>query len=95
MQNASDENARKSARKQLGMDILKHVKDIKERYIIAGETAESACMFLPSEAVYAELHANMLDVVEKSYDARVWIVSPTTMMAVSYTHLTLPTILLV
>jgi DNA recombination protein RmuC len=81
MQNASDENARKSARKQLGMDILKHVKDIKERYIIAGETAESACMFLPSEAVYAELHANMLDVVEKSYDARVWIVSPTTMMA--------------
>jgi DNA recombination protein RmuC len=63
------------------MDVLKHVKDIQERYIIAGETAESACLFLPSEAVYAELHANMLDVVEKSYDARVWIVSPTTMMA--------------
>lgn len=81
MQNAKDENGRKAARKQLGMDVLKHVKDIKERYIIAGETAESACLFLPSEAVYAELHANMLDVVEKSYDARVWIVSPTTMMA--------------
>ena len=81
MQNADDEGARKAARKQLGMDVLKHVKDIQERYIIAGETAESACLFLPSEAVYAELHANMLDVVEKSYDARVWIVSPTTMMA--------------
>ena len=81
MQNAKDENGRKTARKQLGMDVLKHVKDIQERYIITGETAESACLFLPSEAVYAELHANMLDVVEKSYDARVWIVSPTTMMA--------------
>ena len=81
MQNAKDENGRKAARKQLGMDVLKHVRDIQERYIITGETAESACLFLPSEAVYAELHANMLDVVEKSYDARVWIVSPTTMMA--------------
>ena len=81
MQNAKDENGRKAARKQLGIDVLKHVKDIQERYIITGETAESACLFLPSEAVYAELHANMLDVVEKSYDARVWIVSPTTMMA--------------
>ena len=75
MQNAKDENGRKAARKQLGMDVLKHVKDIQERYIITGETARSACLFLPSEAVYAELHANMLDVVEKSYDARVWIVS--------------------
>jgi len=81
LQNADTDLARKAARKQLGADILKHVKDIQERYIIAGETAESACMFLPSEAVYAELHANLLTVVEKSYDARVWIVSPTTMMA--------------
>ena len=46
-----------------------------------GETAESALMFLPSEAVYAELHANFPDVVTKSYAARVWIVSPTTLMA--------------
>jgi len=62
-------------------DILKHVKDISEKYIINGETAESALMFLPSEAVYAELHANFTDVVEKSYRAKVWIVSPTTLMA--------------
>ena len=61
--------------------VLKHVVDINERYIVAGATAESALMFLPSEAVYAELHANFTDVVQSSYRARVWIVSPTTLMA--------------
>ena len=81
LQQANDEAARRAARKQLGADVLKHVRDIQERYIITGETAESACMFLPSEAVYAELHAHLPDIVEKSYSARVWIVSPTTMMA--------------
>lgn len=62
-------------------DVLKHIKDIAEKYILAGETAESALMFLPSESIYAELHANFTDVVEKSYKAKVWIVSPTTLMA--------------
>ena len=81
LQQAEDETARRAARKQLGADVLKHVRDIQDRYIIAGETAESAGMFLPSEAVYAELHAHLPDIVEKSYSARVWIVSPTTMMA--------------
>src|SRR3546814_8075298 len=52
-----------------------------QRYIIPGEKAESALLFLPSEAVYAELHANCRAVVEESYKARVWIVSPTTLMA--------------
>lgn len=61
--------------------VIKHIKDISEKYIIAGETAESALMFLPSEAIYAELHANFTDVVEQSYRAKVWIVSPTTLMA--------------
>lgn len=61
--------------------ILKHVRDIAEKYIVPGETAESALMFLPSEAIYAELHANFPDVVEKSFRAKVWIVSPTTLMA--------------
>ena len=56
-------------------------KDIAEKYIIPGETAESALMFLPSEAIYAELHANFRDVVEVSYRSKVWIVSPTTLMA--------------
>ena len=61
--------------------VLKHIKDIAEKYIIPGETAESALMFLPSEAIYAELHANFTDVVEVSYRSKVWIVSPTTLMA--------------
>lgn len=59
----------------------KHIADIGGKYIVEGETAESALLFLPSEAVYAELHANFPAILEKSYQARVWIVSPTTMMA--------------
>lgn len=58
-----------------------HIKAISERYIIEGETADGALMFLPSEAVYAELHANFGDVVREGFSARVWIVSPTTCMA--------------
>jgi len=78
---ADSDDARKAARRTFGADVLKHVRDIAEKYIVPGETAESALMFLPSEAVYAELHAELPDVVEKSYRARVWIVSPTTLMA--------------
>ncbi|MDA5092718.1 DNA recombination protein RmuC [Aliiroseovarius sp. KMU-50] len=58
-----------------------HIKAISEKYIIEGETADGALMFLPSEAVYAELHANFSDVVREGFEARVWIVSPTTCMA--------------
>ena len=58
-----------------------HIRAISEKYIIDGETADGALMFLPSEAVYAELHANFADVVREGFDARVWIVSPTTCMA--------------
>jgi DNA recombination protein RmuC len=78
---AKDEDARNAARKTFGNDVLKHVKDINERYIIPGQTADSALMFLPSEAVYAELHAELPAVIEKSHKARVYIVSPTTLMA--------------
>ena len=58
-----------------------HVKAIAERYLIEGETADGALMFLPSEAVYAELHANFPELVREGFAARVWIVSPTTCMA--------------
>ncbi len=78
---AKDDTARTSALRSFGADISKHVRDIAERYIVPGETAESALMFLPSEAVYAELHAELQTVVEKSHRARVYIVSPTTLMA--------------
>jgi len=81
LRNAEDDQQVKLARAAFKADIKKHVKDISSKYIIQGETAESALMFLPSEAVYAELHASFADVVEESYRARVWIVSPTTLMA--------------
>ncbi len=81
LRNAEDDAGLLQARKTFTNDLLKHVKDISEKYILPGETAESALMFLPSEAVYAELHASFPDIVEKSYKARVWIVSPTTLMA--------------
>ncbi len=58
-----------------------HIKAISDKYIIEGETADGALMFLPSEAVYAELHANFSEVVREGFEARVWIVSPTTCMA--------------
>ena len=58
-----------------------HIRAISDKYIIEGETADGALMFLPSEAVYAELHANHPEVVREGFAARVWIVSPTTCMA--------------
>ncbi|KHQ50535.1 DNA recombination protein RmuC [Mameliella alba] len=63
------------------LSVRKHIRDIAARYIIEGETAEGALMFLPSEAVYAELHARFPEVVREGFEARVWIVSPTTCMA--------------
>ena len=81
LQNSETKAEQQAARKQLAIAVMGHVKDIQEKYIVEGTTAESACLFLPSEAVYAELHSNMPDVIEASYKARVWIVSPTTMMA--------------
>ena len=78
---AQDDVARQAASRKFTTDIATHVNHIAERYILPGETAESALMFLPSESVYAELHANFRDAVEKSYRARVWIVSPTTLWA--------------
>lgn len=81
LQNSETKEQQIAARRQLAISVRGHVKDIQAKYIIAGSTAESACLFLPSEAVYAELHANLPDVIDASYKARVWIVSPTTMMA--------------
>ena len=61
--------------------IKTHIKDISEKYIIEGETADGAILFLPSEAIYAELHANFSKLVNEGFESRVWIVSPTTLMA--------------
>lgn len=81
LRNAETEEQRIAAERAFRAALLKHVSDIAERYIVPGETAESALMFLPSEAIYAELHARFTDVVERSFRSRVWIVSPTTFMA--------------
>ncbi|MDD4555955.1 MAG: DNA recombination protein RmuC [Alphaproteobacteria bacterium] len=81
LRNAETERDKIEAARFFRASVLKHIKDISEKYIIMGETAESALMFLPSESVYAELHANFVDVVEVSYKSKVWIVSPTTLMA--------------
>lgn len=61
--------------------VRSHIKAISDKYIIEGETADGALMFIPSEAVYAELHSNFPDVVREGFSARVWVVSPTTCMA--------------
>ena len=63
-------------------DIKKHVQDIAEKYIIPGETADGAMMFIPAEAVFAEIHAHHSDLVEYAQQQKVWLVSPTTMMAI-------------
>ena len=81
LQHASDEAGRAQARRALATALRAHIRAIAERYVLPGETAEGALMFLPSEAIYAEIHARMADVLRDSFAARVWIVSPSTMMA--------------
>tara|TARA_B100000902_G_scaffold39060_1_gene46482 strand:+ start:1501 stop:2646 length:1146 start_codon:yes stop_codon:yes gene_type:complete len=81
LRNASSDSETSSAVRLFRTSVRKHIKDIAEKYIIEGETADGAILFLPSEAVYAELHANFSDLVREGFSARVWIVSPTTCMA--------------
>ena len=81
LRKAKTERKLNESAKFLRSSIKKHIKDISSKYIIEGETADGALMFLPSEAVYAELHANFPELVRDGFAARVWIVSPTTCMA--------------
>jgi DNA recombination protein RmuC len=81
LREAKDDIALKLAQREFTTAIRTHVKAISEKYIQPGVTADSALMFLPSEAVYAELHSNFPNLVEEACRAKVWIVSPTTMMA--------------
>lgn len=62
--------------------VKKHVDDIASKYIIPGVTCDGAVMFIPAEAVFAEIHAHHRDLVDYSHKKRVWLVSPTTLMAV-------------
>ena len=78
----SDEASRKQAATRFVQDVRKHIADIGSKYIIPGETADGAIMFLPSEAVFAELHGHYPELVSEAHRQRVWIASPTTMMAI-------------
>ncbi len=73
---------REFAQREFGRDVKKHVDDIARKYIIPGETSEGAMLFVPAEAVFAEIHAYHADVVDHAQAKRIWIVSPTTLMAV-------------
>jgi len=70
------------AARQFKADIKKHVDDISSKYILPGVTSDGAVMFVPAEAVFAEIHAHHPDVVDYAMQRRVWVVSPTTLMAV-------------
>ncbi|MEX2519011.1 MAG: DNA recombination protein RmuC [Paracoccaceae bacterium] len=78
---AQTERARLEAARAFRTAVQTHIRAIAERYIVPEETADGALMFLPSEAVYAELHSSFGDVVREGFARRVWIVSPTTCMA--------------
>ena len=81
LRNAKTDWEANEAAKFMRISVKAHIKAISEKYILDGETADGALMFLPSEAVYAELHANFPELVREGFTARVWIVSPTTCMA--------------
>jgi DNA recombination protein RmuC len=80
LRDGKTDEARKQAAQRLRQDVLKHVNDIAERYLIPGETQELALMFVPSESVYAELHDGFDDVIQKAYRAQVVLVSPSLLM---------------
>ncbi len=76
-----DKQIREAATKAFKADVKKHIDAIKNKYIIPGETANEAIMFLPAEAIFAEINAYHPDLIEYSYKSKVWIASPTTLMS--------------
>ncbi|KGJ96171.1 DNA recombination protein RmuC [Colwellia psychrerythraea] len=73
---------RKAALRQFKIDIKKHINDISDKYLIDNETADGAIMFIPAEAIFAEIHGHQSDLVEYANKKRVWLTSPTTLMAI-------------
>lgn len=82
---ADNTPAEAQAGRDFARDVLVHIKAVAEKYLIFGETHDVAMLFLPSEAIYAELHANFPQVIEKGFSQKVMIVSPTTFMATLHT----------
>ena len=81
LRKATSDWDKNEAVKLMRVSVKSHIKAISDKYILDGETADGALMFLPSEAVYAELHSNFPDLVREGFEEHVWIVSPTTCMA--------------
>lgn len=73
---------RKQGEQQFRSDVRKHITDISSRYIIPNETADGAMMFIPAEAIFAEIHSNYPDIIDFAHNERVWLVSPTTLVAI-------------
>jgi DNA recombination protein RmuC len=73
---------RAAATRQFKQDIKKHIQDIASKYIIPNETSDGAVMFIPAEAIFAEIHGHHPGLVEQAQRAKVWLTSPTTLMAV-------------
>ena len=80
--NTLGEFERKAAERQFKLDIKKHINDISDKYLIEKETADGAVMFIPAEAIFAEIHAHHSDLVDYANKKRVWLASPTTLMAI-------------
>lgn len=77
-----DSQDKKIHQQQFKQDIQKHIRDIAEKYILPPETAEGALMFIPAEAIFAEIHTHYPELIELSQRLNVWLVSPSTLMAV-------------
>ena len=80
LHDARTDEEKKSAAQRLRQDVAKHITDIAEKYLIPGETQDTALMFVPSESVYAEIHDGFDDIIQKAYRARVVLVSPSLLM---------------
>ncbi len=76
------ESDRKNAEQQFRIDVKKHIENIHEKYIIPGETSDGAMMFLPAEAIFAEIHSRFPEIIDLAHSLHVWLVSPTTMVAI-------------
>jgi DNA recombination protein RmuC len=74
-------SVREQAFKLFKTDVKKHIDDIADKYIIDGETSDQAIMFIPAEAVFAELNAYHEDLLKYAYERKVWICGPTTLMS--------------
>lgn len=85
MKAATDDAGREIARRSMESDVKKHLNDIAEKYIVPGETADSAILFLPSESVYAEINLSLPKLVDESRKRRVYMAGPDNLMLILHT----------